>query len=151
MEEIKKAVWDCSSDKAPGPDGFNFHMIKTLWDSMAEDIKQFTDEFHSHGRLVKGLNTSFITLVPKKENPLSLDDFRPISLISSLYKILAKCLANKLKSVIPKIISPAQSTFIAGRNVFESVMACNEMLHLMKKRRSDVSLSKLILKKLLIA
>lgn len=135
MEGIKKAGWDCGSDKAPGPDGFNFHIIKTLWDSMAEDVKQFVDEFHSNGRTVKGLNSSFIALVPKKENPLSLDDYIPISLISSLYKILATCLANRLKSVIPKIISQAQSAFIAGRNIFESVMACNEMLHLMKKRR----------------
>lgn len=100
---------------------------------MAGDIKQFMDEFHSRGRLVKGLSTSFIALVPKKDNPLSLDDFRPISLITSLYKILSKCLANRLKSIIPKIISLVQSAFIVGRNIFERTMACNEMLHLMKK------------------
>lgn len=133
MEEIKKAVWDCSSDKSPGPDGFNFHIIKLLWETISEDIKQFMDEFHSHDRLVKGLNSSFIALVLKKENPLSLEDFRPISLINSLYKIVAKFLANRLKAVIPKIISLVQSAFIAGRNIFESIMSCNEMIHLMQK------------------
>lgn len=75
---------------------------------MATDIKQLMDEFHYNGRRIKGINSSFIALVPKKKNPISLDDFRPISLISSLYKILTKCLANKLKSVMHKIISPEQ-------------------------------------------
>lgn len=103
---------------------------------MADDIKHFADDFHSHGKLVKGLNSSFIVLVPKKKNPISLEDFRPISLIGSLYKILAKCLANRLKAVIGNIISPVQSAFIGGRNIFERIMACNEMLHSMKKNCS---------------
>lgn len=136
LDEIKAAVWDCGSDKAPGPDGFNFHMIKSLWSTIAPDIQQFVQEFHTHGRLVKGINTYFIILVPKKKNPLSLEDYRPISLISSLYKIISKCLANRMKSIMEKIISPTQSAFIGGRNIYESIMACNEMLHTMKKSRS---------------
>lgn len=114
IEEIKKAIWDCSSDKARGPDGCNLHIIKTLWESMVDDIKLFMDESHSHGKLVKGLTTSFIVLVPKKENPLCLDDYRPISLIISLYKIVAKCLANRLKPIMGKIISPSQAAFIGA-------------------------------------
>lgn len=136
MEEIKTTGWGCGEDKALGPDGFNFHIIKSLWDTIATYIKQFVDEFHTNGKLVRGLNSSFITLIPKKQNPLSLDEFRPISLISSLYKIISKCLANRLREVIEKIISPAESTFISGRNISESIMACNEMLHLLKKNGS---------------
>lgn len=151
MEEVKAAVWDCRNDKAPGSDGFNFHIIKSLWDSIAADIKQFVDEFHTHGKLVRGLNTSFITLIPKRPNPLSLDEFRPISLISSLYKIISKWLANWLRAVIEKLISPSQSVFISGWNIFESIMACNKMIHLLKKNRSGVLLSKWISRKLLIA
>lgn len=86
MEEIKAAVWECGSVKAPSPDGFNFHIIRNLWDTIAPDIKQFVDEFHSNGRLVRGINASFITLIPKNQNPVSLDEFRPISLIAASTK-----------------------------------------------------------------
>lgn len=91
-EVVKEAVWDCGSDKARGPDGFNFHIISCEFGN---------EEFHSHAQLVRGLNNSFITLVPKKKkNPLTLDDFRPtISPIGSLYKI------------IEKIISPTESAW----------------------------------------
>lgn len=135
-EEIKSAVWECSGDKAPGPDGFNFTIIKHLWNTISVDIEQFIKEFHSNGRLVQGINSSFIVLVPKKTNPLSLDDYRPISLINSLYKILAKCLANRLRQVIHKLINPSQSAFISGRNITDSIVACNEMVDLLKHRSS---------------
>lgn len=136
LDEIKQAVWDCGGDKSPGPDGFNFRFIKAIWSTITDDIKQFVDDFYSHGKLVKGLNSSFITLIPKKQSPQTLDDFRPISLINCLYKIIAKCLANRLRSVMDTIISSTQTTFIGGRNIFDSIMACNEMLHSMKQNRS---------------
>nr|GEZ25651.1 RNA-directed DNA polymerase, eukaryota, reverse transcriptase zinc-binding domain protein [Tanacetum cinerariifolium] len=70
-EEIKRAVWDCSIDKAPMLDGFTFEISK-------------------------GGNSSFITLIPKVPNANMVKDFRPISLIGSLYKVIAKVLANRL-------------------------------------------------------
>lgn len=64
--------------------------------------------------MAKGLNSSFIALVPKKENVVELVDFRPISLVNSIYKILAKVLSRRLKKVIPAVINEAQTTFIGG-------------------------------------
>lgn len=58
-------------------------------------------ELHEHRMLLKGLNSSFVALIPKKDNPTSLVDFRPISLIGSVYKILAKVLVARLKLVLP--------------------------------------------------
>ncbi|KAL8462466.1 hypothetical protein ACS0TY_033479 [Phlomoides rotata] len=57
------------------------------------------DEFHSNSRLVRGLNSSFIALILKKETPQAIEDYRPISLISGFYKIMAKtCPTGFLKS-----------------------------------------------------
>ena len=56
-------------------------------------------------KLYKGINSTFIALIPKVDNPHRLNDFRPISLVGSLYKILAKVLANRLRSVIGLVIS----------------------------------------------
>jgi len=73
---------------------------------------RFATEFHQNGKLLKGINSTFIALIPKVECPQSLNDFRPISLVGSLYKILAKLLANRLRQVIGSVISKAQSTFV---------------------------------------
>jgi len=66
---------------------------------------RFVTEFHRNGKLTKGINTTFIALIPKVDNPQSLNDFHPISLVGSLYKILVKLLANRLRQVIGSVIS----------------------------------------------
>ncbi|GKV49125.1 hypothetical protein SLEP1_g55890 [Rubroshorea leprosula] len=111
-EEVNKAVWDCGVSKAPGPDGFNFQFIREMWEVLKEDIVGFIQEFHENGKLVRGLNESFIVLIPKKENPLELEDFRPISLIGAMYKILTKILANRLSRVMQEIIGEQQTAFV---------------------------------------
>ena len=78
-EEVKQAVWDCGSDKSPGPDGVNFKFIKQFWQLLKPDILRFIDEFHVNGVFPRGCNASFITLIPKVADPLFLCDYRPIS------------------------------------------------------------------------
>ncbi|PNX60241.1 cysteine-rich receptor-like protein kinase, partial [Trifolium pratense] len=88
--EVKQAVWDCDSYKSSGPDGINFGFIKDFWVELRGDVMRFLIDFHRNGRLSKGINATFIALIPKTDNPQRLNDFRPISLVGSLYKILAK-------------------------------------------------------------
>lgn len=61
------------------------------------------------------MNATFIALIPKVESPQSLNDFRPISLVGCMYKVLAKILANRLRAVIGSVVSDAQSTFVKGK------------------------------------
>ena len=127
-EEVKRAVWECGSDKSPGPDGLNFKFIKQFWNSIKPDILRFLDEFHVNRIFPKGLNASFIALIPKVPDPQMLSDYRPISLIGCTYKIVAKILANRLKKVMPFIIHERQSTFIEGRHMLHNVMIANEVV-----------------------
>ncbi|MCI17898.1 cysteine-rich receptor-like protein kinase, partial [Trifolium medium] len=112
MEEVKAAVWDCDSYKSPGPDDINFGFIKDFWSELQADILRFIAEFHRNGKLTKGLNATFIALIPKVDSPQRLNDFRPISLVGSLYKILAKVLANRLRLVIGSVIPESQTAFV---------------------------------------
>ncbi|KHN07949.1 Transposon TX1 putative 149 kDa protein, partial [Glycine soja] len=70
------------------------------WDVLKPDISRFLDEFHANGVFPRGSNASFITLIPKLKDPQNLSQYRPISLIGCVYKIVAKLLANRLKRVM---------------------------------------------------
>ena len=104
MDEVKVAVWNCDSFKSSGLDGINFGFIKEFWQDMKDDTMRFVSEFHHNGKLSKGINTTFIALIPKVDSLQRNNDFRPISLVGSLYKILAKLLANRLRLVIISVI-----------------------------------------------
>jgi len=97
VEEVKAAVWECDSFKSPGPDGINFGFLKDFWADMKEDIMRFVSEFHRNGKLSKGINTTFIALIPKVDSPQKLNDFRPISLVGVCIKSWRNCLLIDLR------------------------------------------------------
>ncbi|GJY85864.1 RNA-directed DNA polymerase, eukaryota [Tanacetum coccineum] len=127
-EEIKAAVWDCGIDKSPGLDGFSFGFYRHFWSVIELDVYKAVNHFFIHGDIPSGCNSSFITLIPKIPNANLVKDFRPISLIESIYKIIAKILANRLISVLGDIVSDVQSAFIAGRQMLDGPFILNEVL-----------------------
>ncbi|GKD20760.1 putative RNA-directed DNA polymerase, eukaryota, reverse transcriptase zinc-binding domain protein [Tanacetum coccineum] len=145
LEEVKNAVWDCGSSKAPGPDGFSFAFVKKYWDDIKVGILEFFNIFLDTSSLPHGSNSSFFTLIPKVSNPIFIKDFRPISLISVHYKIIAKILANRLTKVIDKIASPEQSTFIAGRQIFDSPKFLMVLLFLVRLSNGSKKEKKLLI------
>jgi len=100
LEEIKAAVWECYNFKCPGPNGINLGFFKDFWEILKVDLLIFFAEFYHNGKLTKGLNSTFIALTPKVESPQRVADFRPISLVSSVYKFFSKVLANRLRMVV---------------------------------------------------
>jgi hypothetical protein len=76
------------------------------------DIVGVFQDFHTYSKFVKSLNATFIALIPKKSGTIDLMDFRPISLVSGVYKIIAKVLVNGLRRVVEKVISKSQNAFV---------------------------------------
>ena len=93
--------------------------------------------FAEGGSWPKGTNAIFITLVPKVVNPQLLNDFRPISLVGLVYKIVSKILSSRLKRVLDKVIDPRQSAFLEGRGLLDSVVVANETLEEIKRNKTE--------------
>ena len=123
---MKQEVWGCDSYKSPGPDDISFGFIKEFWNLLKDDLLRFMVEFHRNGKLTKGLNSTFIALIPKVNSLQRLNDFGPISLVGSLYKILVKVLANRLRLVIGSVVSESQSAFVKMKQILYSILIANE-------------------------
>ena len=106
--------------------------------SIVAAIKRFE---HSR-KLARGFNASFVALIPKKTDPLIISDYRPLSLLGCLYKIIAKLLANRLSQVMSKIISVNQLAFLKGRQIVDSVLIANEIANYAKRKGMKLMLHK---------
>jgi len=135
--EVRDVVWQCKGSKSPGPDGFNFNFLKNGWEVVKEDLMEVMNLFHETGFIPKGCNAPFIALVPKVRNPVSLDHFRPISLVGAMYKIISKVLAERVKKVLPMVIDDCQSAFLKNRGILDSVLMANEVIEDIRRRRQS--------------
>nr|GEX27448.1 RNA-directed DNA polymerase, eukaryota [Tanacetum cinerariifolium] len=146
-EEVKRAVWDCGIDKAPSPDGFTFGFYRRFWNLIECDVVKAVKWFFLHERIPSGGNSSFITLIPKASNANMVKDFRPISLIGSVYKIVAKILANRLVLVLGDLVSDTQSAFLKERQILDGPFILNELIKWCKKKKKQSMIFKVDFKK----
>lgn len=107
---------------APGPDGLPSVFYKSCWDIVGDKVVNEAMNFLDGGLMPEGWNETNITLIPKVKFPGQAKDRRPISLCNVLYKIVSKALANRLKTILPDIISPAQSAFVPGRLISDNTL-----------------------------
>jgi hypothetical protein len=117
------------SNAAPGPDGFNAAFYKSAWSWIQQDIQKLVTDFYTYAHMPTEINQTFITLIPKKNQPTTPQDYRPISLCNVIYKIISKSLANRLKNHLPNYVSHAQSAFIAHRHISSNIIITQEIIH----------------------
>lgn len=97
--------------------------------------------------MVRGLNSSFIVLIPKKDNPQKIEKYRLISPIGCMYKVLTKILANWLRKVTNSVISESQSAFIKGRRILDGVFIANKLVDEAKQLKKEGILFKVYFEK----
>ncbi|VFQ73685.1 unnamed protein product [Cuscuta campestris] len=105
------------------------NLFLTKLPDLAEDVLTASQEFFLGLPIPKGYGSTLITLIPKKEDPKRVDDFRPISLSTFLSKINTKLLANRLKMLLPKLISPEQGAFQKGKSIDDHILLAQEAIH----------------------
>ena len=142
-EEIHTAVFQMNPHKAPGSDGFGASFYQEHWNVVKESVCTAVKDFFRSGKLLKAVNHTLITLIPKVENPETTAHFRPISLCNTVYKILAKILVNRMRPVLQRIIDPTQSAFIPQRTIHDNILVAHEIVnkfHHMKGKKGYVAL-----------
>ena len=142
VEKVKEVVWSYDGYKSADPGDFSLEFFKQSWDAIKEDVFRFVSDFHSIDKLTKACTTSFLTHIPKLKNLQSLSKFRPISLVGSLYKILAKLLSKRLRRVVGNLISLNQSTFVLERNILDGVLMANEIMDMAFREKRSCMLLK---------
>jgi hypothetical protein len=121
--------------KAPGPDGFTVDFFKACWDVVKQDIYDIVEDSRRSSSILKALNSTFITLIPKENEARTPDRFRPIALCNMVYKIISKVIENRLKPLLPILISKEQSGFVEGRKILDNIIHAHEIIHSLKSRK----------------
>jgi hypothetical protein len=108
-EEIADALFQIGPLKAPGPDGLPARFFQRNWLLLKEDVTKAVQAFFALRIMPEGANDTCIVLIPKTKHPKSMKGFRPISLCNVVYKVVSKCIVNRLRPLLLNIISMSQS------------------------------------------
>ena len=131
--ELDLAIEGTKTRTAAGPDGINNSFIKKLWWLFRTPLLKYSNFCCDRGSLSHSFLTASIKLIPKKGDSSQINNWRPISLLNCIYKILSKAVNNRLKKIADNITSRAQKGFTQSRyiqevliNVIHSIKHCNE-------------------------
>jgi hypothetical protein len=134
---------DLPNNKSPGPDGFNGEFLKKCWSVIAQDFYDFINAFYEGDVCLRSINSSYITLIPKKDCPIFIGDFRLISLMNSSIKLITKILAERLQQAIIPLVHANQYGFIKSRTIQDCLAWAFEYIHLCKAKKKEVIILKL--------
>ncbi|VFQ93056.1 unnamed protein product [Cuscuta campestris] len=127
-EEIKKIIWSLNANSTAGTDGFNGYFFRYSWEIIKVDVCKAVLEYFLGIPMPKAFGSTLITLIPKTDGAITLDHFRPISLSTFFSKITSRLLSDKLKMIIPNLISLEQAAFQQGKGITEHVLMVKEMV-----------------------
>ena len=127
--EVKQALKQMKPLTAPSPDDMPPLFFKSYWSIVGNDVIEATLSVLNNGVMPANINHTFISLIPKINASTNHKDFRPISLCNVIYKIISKTIANRLKKIIPKLVSETQSAFMSERLISNNIIIAFETRH----------------------
>jgi hypothetical protein len=147
QSELKAVLTLFKHDKSPGPDGWTVEFFLHFFDLVGVDLLEMVEETRTKGISAGGLNSTFLALIPKVNNPQTFGDYRPISLCNLCYKIITKIIENRLKPYLSKSLSEEKLGFLKGRRIQDAIDTVHECLHSIKRKSIKSMVLKLDLQK----
>ncbi|XP_073133059.1 uncharacterized protein [Henckelia pumila] len=127
-QEVFDSVFSLHEDSSAGPDGFSAGFFRRCWDIFKVDLIEAVRDFWAGSSLPRSLIATTVILIPKTKAPQRWSDFWPISFCNVSNNIITKLITIRLSRILPKIISPSQSGFIAGRLISDNILLAQEMM-----------------------
>lgn len=112
LDEVKRALFQMHPSKSPGLDGMSPFYFQKYWDIVGDDIREAVLSILSSSHMMKKMNYTHIVPIPKINEPQKIADYRPISLANVISRIVSEVLANRLKLILPNVISNSQNAFV---------------------------------------
>jgi len=140
LNEILTAIKALPKGKAPGNDGLPMEFFHECAEETAPVLLQAFTAMLGNERALAEINKGVITLIPKSKDRAKLSNWRPITLLGSTYKVLAKVLAGRIKAALTHIIRPNQTDFMEGRSIIDNTFMAQEALEWAEESEQDLVL-----------
>ena len=137
-EEVVATLKQMHPTKAPGPDGMSAIFFQKYWDVVGNDVTSMVLNVLNCNKSIVEISKTYITLVPKIKSPAKMTEYRPISLCNVVYKLISKVLANRLKAILPHLITENQSAFLFERLITDNVLVAFEVMHYLEHKRDGI-------------
>ena len=124
-------------NKSPGSDGLPVEFYKSFWTDIKIPLLDSLQEAYTSGELSTTQKRGIITLLHKKNDKTLLNNWRPISLLNTDYKILTHVLANRMKKVINTLISSDQTGYIKGRFIGQNIRVIQDVIELLEEEKTE--------------
>lgn len=147
LQEIQQAVFQLANGKASGPDGLPNEFLKMYWPEVKDQILLIFERLFNNSLDLTSYNEAKIVMIPKCDPAATTSDFRPISVLNLIPKLISKVLANRLRVVLPDLISRNQTCFIQGRQIAENFVTTRELLQHITHEGKPVVFAKIDFKK----
>ena len=122
IDDIKRVVFEMHPLKASGPDRMPGLFYRHYWSIVGDQLVATVQSFFRKGWLLRELNHTYITLIPKVQGAHNFNKFRPISLCNVCYKVISKILVSRLGPLLKKLIDPTQVVFIPDRDIAKNII-----------------------------
>ncbi|XP_050242398.1 uncharacterized protein LOC126691394 [Quercus robur] len=134
-----KEIWDALRSmkpyKALGSDGMHAGFYQRFWLVAKDSVRSEVKQIFANQKIPDYLNQTLIALIPKQLGLETVSQYRPISLCNTIYKIVSKILVQRIRPLLPRLISPMQAAFLEGRRGADNVIIAQELIYSLGKRR----------------